>query len=631
MADEGFKRKLAAILSADVEGYSRLMDDDEEATVRTLTSFRTAIADIVQQFRGRVVDTPGDNILTEFTSVVDAVNCAVEIQRDLAERNAELPYNRKMEFRIGVNLGDVIEEEDRIYGDGINIAARVEAMAEAGGICITGRAYDQVANKLGLEYEHLGEHQVKNISTPIRVYRVLSYPGAPAHRVIQAKRTLKKKWLWVARSIIFILLIIFVGLYWKYYYLPSPTEIDSKGKITFDLPQGPSIAVLPFVNMSKDPDQEYFCDGITDNIIHALSHIPKLLVIARNSSFVYKGKSVKVQQIGYELGAHYVIEGSIQKSDEQIRITVQLIDTGSGHHMWSGRYDRELKDIFKLQDEITIEIMKTLQIYLTEGEQIRRRIEGVDDLQILSKLLKAFWYIYNDSKESNILARKEVEEIIALNPEISSAYFLLGFSYLVDLWYGACEYPLICFGKATEAARNALALDNKNSDAHFLAGYIFLLRKEQNKAIAEMKRAINLNPNNADAYANLGYALYCDNRPTEGVEFIKKALSLNPNPPSLYYLVLGNAYRGAKQYENAIKAYKLSLKIRPENNIFPHINLAVTYSILGREKEAHAAGLEVLKLDPNFSSKQNVKTMPHKNKALVESFYEGLRKAGLPE
>ncbi|MFC1578639.1 adenylate/guanylate cyclase domain-containing protein, partial [Thermodesulfobacteriota bacterium] len=302
MADEGFKRKLAAILSADVEGYSRLMEDDEEATVRTLTSYRSAITDLVQQFRGRVVDTPGDNILTEFTSVVDAVNCAVEIQRDLAERNTELPYNRQMLFRIGVNLGDVIEEDGRIYGDGINIAARVESLSEAGAICISGRAYDQVANKLGLEYENLGEHQVKNISTPIRVYQVLSIPGAAAHRVIRAKKIMRKKYLWAAASTIFILLIIFAGLYWKYFYLPAPMEIDSGSKMAFDLSEGPSLAVLPFDNMSKDPDQEYFCDGITENIIAVLSHIPQLMVIARNSTFAYKGKSINVQQIGHELG-----------------------------------------------------------------------------------------------------------------------------------------------------------------------------------------------------------------------------------------------------------------------------------------------------------------------------------------
>ena len=266
MADEGFKRKLAAILSADVEGYSRLMDDDEEATVRTLTTYRSAINDLVQQYRGRVVDTPGDNILTEFTSIVDAVNCAVEIQREIAERNAELPDNRKMEFRIGVNLGDVIEEKDRIYGDGINIAARVESMAEAGGICISGRAYDQVANKLGLEYENLGEHQVKNISTPIRVFRVLSFPGAAAHRVVRAKEAVGRKWRIVAisvtASIIFCLGIAYYV--WDIYFrLPAVDAVSAKEK-NFSLPDGPSIAVLPFENMSGDPEQDYFCDGLSD-------------------------------------------------------------------------------------------------------------------------------------------------------------------------------------------------------------------------------------------------------------------------------------------------------------------------------------------------------------------------------
>jgi len=609
MAEEGFKRKLAAILSADVEGYSRLMDDDEEATVRTLTSYRNAITDLVQQFRGRVVDAPGDNLLAEFTSVVDAVNCSVEIQRDLAERNTELAYNRQMQFRIGVNIGDVIEEDGRIYGDGVNIAARVESIAEAGSICISGRAHDQVENKLGLEYEDLGKHEVKNISRPIQVYRVLSYPGAAAHRVIKAKKIMRKKWLWAAASTIFILLIVFVGLYWKYFYLPAPIEIDSGSKMAFNLSQGPSLAVLPFVNMSQDPDQEYFCDGLTETIIAALSHIPQLMVIARNSTFAYKGKSINVQQIGHELGAQYVIEGSIQKSDDRVRITVQLIDTKSGHHMWSERYDRKLKDIFKLQDEIAIEIIKAMKINLTEGEQIGVRYEGISDLQHLLKLMKTYSLAAQGNKESNNLAQKEVLELIELNSNISLAYTLLGSTYWADLWYGVCEYPIICFGKATEAIRKALSLDDSNSDAHMIAGLIFLMKKEHDKAIAEIKRAISLNPNNADAYACLGFALYFADRPNEGIEYIKKAIILNPIPPSFYLLFLGHAYRGAKQYRNSIEAYERSIEIEPKN-YFPHVNLAVNYIIMGREKDGHAAALKVLELNPDFSSKNFVKTAP---------------------
>ena len=367
MNQEVFKRKLTAILSADVEGYSRLMDDDEEATVRTLTAYRTAINDLVQQYRGRVVDTTGDNLMAEFTSVVDAVNCAVEIQRELAERNTELPYNRKMEFRIGVNLGDVIEEEGRIYGDGVNIAARVESLSEAGGICISGRAYDQVANKLGLEYENLGEHQAKNISTPIRVYRVLSFPGAAAHRVVKAKKAVQKKWRIVAvvmvTSVVFCLAVAY--FVWDIYFkLPTLDKAYAK-ETKFSLPEGPSIAVLPFVNISEDPEQDYFSDGLTENIITGLSTIPKLFVIARNSVFTYKGKSVNIQQVAHDLGVKYVLEGGVQIANNHVRITVQLIDSTTGYHVWVEKYDRNLKDIFALQDEITIKIMTALGVKLT--------------------------------------------------------------------------------------------------------------------------------------------------------------------------------------------------------------------------------------------------------------------------
>ena len=630
MTQEGFKRKLTAILSADVEGYSRLMGEDEEATIRTLTTYRNAIAKLVQQYRGRIVDSPGDNILSEFTSVVDAVNCAVEIQRELAERNADLPYNRKMEFRIGINVGDVVQEEERIYGDGVNIAARVESMSQAGGICISGRAYDQVSNKLGLKYENLGEHQVKNISTPIRVYRVLSIPGAAAHRVVQAKKILRKKWLWAGASTIFILLIIVVGLYWKYFYLPTPTNLDPENKMTFDLPKGPSIAVLPFDNMTGNPEQEFLCDGITETIISALSQTPKLFVIARNSTFAYKGKQINAQQIGHELNAAYVIEGSIQKSDERIRVTVQLIDTKSGHHLWAEQYNRKLKDIFKLQDDITLKIMKAMQIKLTGGEQFRSRLKGIGDLQLALKLFRALDYFFRINIEGTNLARQELIEIIELDPDISNVHALLAATYLQDLQFGTCKSNIICFGQATEATRKAISLDETNSDAHLIAGWLFVMQKDHNNAIASLKLSISHNPNNADAYDMLGFILAMSDQPSEGIKYVQKALLLNPFPPSFYFHHLGVCYRDLKEYDKAITALKQSIQIQPDN-LLALITLIVAYNLSGQEDKAYKLGLDVLKLNPNFSVEKYVKAVPFKTKDQVMHFTQALRKAGLPE
>jgi adenylate cyclase len=628
MPQEGFKRKLTAILSADVVSYSRLMENNEEATIQTLNTYHNSMTTLIQKYRGRVVDKTGDNLMAEFTSAVDAVNCAVEIQRELAERNAELPYERKMEFRIGVNVGDVVVEKDRIFGEGVNIAARVESLAEAGGICISGRTYDQVANKPGLEYENLGEHRVKNISTPIRVYRVLSFPGAAAHRAIQVKHALKRRWLWVTASTILILLAIIIGFYWKYFYLPTPTKIDPENKMSFELPEGPSIVVLPFVNMSGDLEQDFFCDGITENITSALAHVSQLFVIARNSAFSFKGKSLKVQQIGHELGVDYVIEGSIQKSDDTIRITVQLVKTSSGKHIWSEIYDRKLLDIFKLQDEITIEILKAIGVSIIAGEKFRSLYEGITDLNTFIKCLKAADYFWQMNIESNTLARKIALEVIELDNQIPNIYINLGYTYILDIFLGVCKSPVVCLGQATEAARKALSLDPNSHKAHQLVGYIFLIRKEHEKAIDGLKRAIIINPNNADAYLNLGMAYYFSDRPYEGIDYINKAIKLNPLPPSDYYVQLGTAYAVGEEYEKAVEAFKKSSEIEP-NNIFSHIGLSGMYAALGNEEEARIEAKEVLNINPNFSIEDFTKVLPFKKPLYQKRYAEYLRKAGL--
>jgi len=328
MADEGFKRKLTTIFSADVVGYSRLMEDNEEATIQTLSIYRNSMSTIIEQHRGRVVDMTGDNLMAEFSSVVDAVKCAVETQKEISERNADLPENRRMLFRIGVNLGDIVEEDDRIYGDGVNIAARLEGLAEGGGICISGTAYDQLKNKLELGYEYLGEHSVKNIAAPVRVYKILMEPEAVGKIIGEKRKT--KRWMTVA-----VAAVILIGLAGWYLYIAQSKRIEpvSVENMAFPLPEKPSIAVLPFVNMSDDSRKVFLSDGVTEQIITSLSKLPNLFVISRTSTFSYKGKPVKVQQVAEELGVRYVLEGSVQQWEDKIRITAQLIDALTGRHL----------------------------------------------------------------------------------------------------------------------------------------------------------------------------------------------------------------------------------------------------------------------------------------------------------
>jgi adenylate cyclase len=630
MTQEGFKRKLTAILSADVKDYSRLMEDDEEATVRTLNTYRTAMSDLIQKYRGRVVDTTGDNLMAEFTSVVDAVNCTVEIQRDLAERNAELAYDRRMEFRIGVNLGDVIDEDGRIYGDGVNIAARVENLAEPGGICISGRAYDQVANKLGLEYENLGEHQVKNISTPIRVYRVLSFPGAAAHRVVKAKEAMGKKWRKIALAAAAALVIVAAAAAVRNYYLrPSPVETASVEKMAYSLPDKPSIAVLAFENLSGDPEQEYFSDGITEQIISSLSKVSKLFVVARNSTFTYKGKPVKIQKVAEDLGVRYVMEGSVQKSGDRVRITAQIIDAVTGHHIWSERYDRDLKDIFALQDEITIQILKAVLVEVTEGDQYRYWIKwSTKNLKAYEKTLQGIDKLWRGTKENNAYARQLFEEAIALDPNYVWPYVHLGWTHFWDARNGWSESPRKSIHKGFELAQKTLAMDDSIDGAHTLLGAIYLVSRQYEKALVEGERAVALNPNGAWNHFVLGGIVSCLGRWEDGIVFAKKAIRLDPFPRGIYSFIIGRAYFMTAQYDEAISIFKKILQLDP--NKWPsHVFLAACYSSSNRQQEAAAEVKEVLRINPKFSLTSYARTLPYKNKSDIERYISALRKAGL--
>ena len=607
-------RRLSAIFSADVEGYSRLMRDDEEATVQTITSYRTAMTHLIQEYRGRVVDSPGDNILAEFTSVVDAVNCGVEIQRKLAERNAELPENRQMQFRIGINLGDVLQEGDRIYGDGVNIAARIESLAEAGGISISGTVYDAIENKIGLEYEYLGEQEVKNIDKPVRVYRVISYPGAAAHRVVKAKRAVGKTWRNVVVAIAAVL-ILGVGVLaaWHFYLRPAPPPAEVASEQTpapespdetpppVPLPDKPSIAVLPFTNISGDPKENYLSDGITEQIITALSKTPRMLVIARNSVFTYKGKPVMVQQVGEELGVRYVLEGSVQKEGDRLRITAQLIDAKTGNHLWSERYDRDLKDLFHLQDDIAKNVIVALQVKLTQGDSARIYGKGTTNLEAYLKATKGLSHVRRFNKDDNRIAQRLFGEAIELDPNYANAYVLLATTYSNEVSFGWSETTAKSLEKAMELAKKTISLDEQNARAYMIFANVYVNTGQFKKAEAAQEKAISLDPANSYINALYGTNLFNAGKFKEAIGFIKKAIRIDPKPPTWYFHPLGLSYFFTAQSEEAIEAFNKWVRREPKN-AYAHALLGCAFIAAGKPQEAIAMFEKAFSLNPDTSS-----------------------------
>jgi len=630
MAEKGFKRKLSAILSADVEGYSRLMGDDEEATVRTLTAYREVLTTLIQQHSGKVVDSPGDNLLAEFVSVVDGVQCAVAVQKEIKARNEELPENRRMQFRIGINLGDVIQEEERIYGDGVNIAARLEGLAEPGGICISKTAFDQIESKLPYGYEFLGDQPVKNIAKPVGAYRVLMEP-----RVTVAGEPEKDKGSPVKRMSILItitavvVLAAAVGIWQMYSSRPTiqPASVD---KMAFPLPEKPSIAVLPFNNLSGDPTQDYIADGISENIISALSKISEMFVIASNSTFTYKGKPVKAQQVSEDLGVRYVMEGSAQKIGDRIRITAQLIDATKGHHLWSEKYDRNIKDLFALQDEITLEIIRAMRVQLTEGEQASVTGKGTKYLDAYLKAIQAHEQFYRMNKDGSMKAKELAKEAISLDPNYAFPYATLANAHMLDVWFKFSASSEESMRLAAQAAQKALALDDSDPRVFHALTNLYIMQRQYEKAIAAAERQLELSPSGVRAYQTMALALRFSDRHSEAIPFAEQAIRLDPYPSAVTFRNLAGCYRAVGRYEEAITTYKKALQKNPDD-IFAHIGLAVTYINLSRDEEARAEAKEVTRIHPKFSLAHYAKSVHGKDQASESDYIECLRRAGLPE
>ena len=635
MEETGVKRKLTVILAADVAGFSRLMGADEEATHKTLRAYREIIDAMIARHDGRVFGTAGDSVVAEFASPVEAVRAAISIQEELRVRNTELPEDRRMRFRIGINLGDVIVDGDDIFGDGVNVAARLEGVAEPGGVCVARKVFEEVKHKLSVGFEDIGPQEVKNIAEPVPAFRIVAGPVSVAEDAKAAsRRGIGARWRIPAIAAAVIVVVAAGGVaIWNAYLRPAPPPAVSLPEEAPApvLPDKPSIAVLPFKNLSGDPEQGYFSDGITEDLITDLSKISSLFVVSRSAVFRYKGKDVTPEQVSRELGIRHVLEGSVRKAGDKVRINAQLIDATTGGHLWAERYDRDLKDIFALQDEITEKIVAALEVKLTEGEQEQVARRYTDNLEAYDSYVRGRGYQLRRTKQGLSQARQVLERAIELDPKFAEAHAVLSYNHFLEWVFRWSEGQALEL--AFELAQKAVALDDASPLAHTRLGWMHLWRdRNYEQAIAEARRAVALDPNYAEGYARLGAILLMAGRPQEGIALVKKAMGINPHYPFIYLFWLGQAHYFMGQYDEALAWLKRSVTRNP-NHLATRQWLAPTYFALGRHEEARAEVAEILRISPRISlqflRQKDMRT--YKDQAAIERAVDALRKAGLPE
>jgi adenylate cyclase len=627
----------------DIVGFSRQMGADEARTLRLLAMHNRIVEQAVTTHQGHVIKTVGDGFLVDFPSVVNAVQCAQQIQARFRAHNAEKETTEQIHIRIGIHSGDIVQRDGDVLGDGVNVASRLQALAEPDTICISHVVYREVEKKLPLgTVVSLGRPKLKNIAQREPVYLLLSEPPAGLCQ------TLRAQWLKISteggahltmRALLLLSGLLLIAGAVITLLSPSLFPLITQHSLlitqeapALPLPDKPSIVVLPFTNISKDPEQEYFSDGLTEDLTSDLSQVSSLFVISRNSAFTYKGKAVKLPEVSRELGVQYVVEGSVRKAGDQVRITAQLVDATKDHHLWSERYDRPLTELFALQDEIRQKIVTALKVKLTpeEHEQFQRaptnNLEAYDFyLRGEESRLRAW---YETKKEANEQARQTFERALELDPKYAGAYAKLGLTHFYDYFHGWNKDRAQSLKQAFELAQRAVALDESLSIPHWILGAVYLWQKQHDQAIVEAERAIALDANDADSYVTLGVILVYAGRPEKGIESIKKAMRLNPHYPADYPQNLSFAYRTAGRYEEALVLVKRVLTLNP-NFANSHANLAACYAELGRLEEARAEMAEALRLNPNASLEGLRRSLPYKDPADLERFLAALREAGL--
>jgi adenylate cyclase len=626
--DAGTRRKLTAILSADVVGYSRLMGQDERATVHTLKTYRAAIGQLVERHHGRVVNAPGDALLAEFPSAVEAVQSAVEIQGDLKERNALLPAERQMRYRIGVNLGDVLEEIDgTLYGDGVNVAARLEAVAEADGICVSGKVFEEVEGKVDVGFDFVGEQEVKNISKPVRMYRVRT-DGQPRARTGRAPFILGRR---RARLIAAAVVIVLIGGGAVWHILQARLRASDP---VFALPSGPSIAVLPFDNVGGDPQQEYFVDGITEDIISALARFD-LRVIARKSAFQYKGRAVDVREVGGQLGARYVLEGSVRRAGGRIRVSAQLLDASTGASLWAQNFDRELtaSSIFRVQDELTSRVVAAIAqphggvISLVGAKASAGK--DTDSLSAYDCVLQAYeyWRIEGTAKK-HLEVRACLERTVQEYSKYSQAWAMLADNYIQEFQTNR-NRRADWLDRASRAAHRAVDLDPNNYAARYALAHVYFFQRDLQRFFAEADRALELNPHDPTYLAWLGVLTAYAGKWQRGLALADKSVKLNPDYPSwLNYLWFHDHYRKG-EYQQALEKMLKVVRLEP-GNFWPHVHLAQAYARVGHKEDAAAEVKKLLDVYPDFAKDARAQWKAWNwTDENTEAMLNGLRKAGL--
>jgi len=590
MAEERTQRRLAAVLVADVVGYSRLIENDEEGTRARLRNLQAEIIDpMITRDGGRIVKSLGDGVLVEFASAIDAVRDALNIQAALQRRNTNIPADARIEYRMGINVGDIIVEGDDIHGDGVNVAARLEGICEPGAVYVSGTVYDQAAGKLAAAFDDLGEHTVKNIVKPVRVYRALPENAAARQAADIAGA-------------------------------PPQPAADSGGDL-------PSIVVLPFTNMSGDPEQEFFVDGLTEDILTELSRFHDLLVISRTSSFTYKNKDMRISDIARELDVRYVLEGSVRKAGNRVRVTVQLIEADSDRHLWAERYDRQLEDIFDIQDELTSSIAAILPGRIEADRHERAKRKTPDNMAAYELVLAGKVLHHRSDRASNEEATRLLRRAIELDPTYAHAHAWLA-CVLGQAWgYDWCEDRDALSEEIVAELQTALALDENDSDVHRILAAVHLTFHEFDKAEQHQATALRLNPNDDLIVVQNGEILTWVGRPEEGVEWVQKAMRLNPFHPPRFWSHLGRAYFTARQYDEAVKAYAQATALDVAGRAF----LAAAHAYLGNDAVAARQRDAVLNAEPGFSTAAHIDTLHYKYDADRDHLRDGMRKAGFPD